>query len=263
MKKVVKMIMIVIAMLGVLLCVAGAGAVFVGFSNPANRKTIGEIATPMGFERVEVAPGSFGAYIRSFPLQRRGSKMKYYDGRTALGQSIGYAVLDLPLISENEQCCDAVQRMRSEYLFSKKRYSDIHFQTFQDGTVRYSGGGDHEALHRYLRRVYGMSNTSTLRHELRKKRLADIEPGDVLVYEAGPGHRVGHAVLVTDVAVNPRTGEKAIMVAQSSMPALTMHVVRSLKNPFSPAWTIIKDDAADIQISFARFHPGDLRTWNP
>ena len=260
--KIVKRIMIVIAMLSVLLCVAGAWALFIGLSNPANRKTIGEIAPPIGFERVEVAPDSFGEYIRSFPLQQRGSKMKYHDGSDALGQYLGYAVLDLPLISENEQCCDAVQRMRSEYLFSKKRYSDIHFQSFQDGTVRYGGGGNHEALHKYLRRVYGMSNTSTLRHEMKKKRLADIAPGDVLVYEAGAGREVGHAVLVTDVAVNPSTGEKAIMVAQSSMPALTMHVVRSLKNPLCPAWTVIRDDEAEIQISFARFCPGDLRTWN-
>ncbi len=259
MKKVITTILV----LAGLLCAAGAWAVFVGFSNPGNRKTVGEIAPPPGFKRVDVAPDSFGAYIRSFPLQRRGSKMKCYDGSTALGQYIGYAVLDLPLISENEQCCDAVQRMRSEYLFSRKRYSDIHFRSFQDGTVSYGGGGDHEALHKYLRRVYGMSNTSTLRHEMKKKRLADIEPGDVLVYEAGPGHQVGHAVLVADVAVNPRTGEKAIMVAQSSMPALTMHVVRNVTNPFLSPWTVIKDEEADIAVSFVRFHPGDLRTWNP
>ena len=258
-----KKVFISLSALFVLLCAAVTWAVLVGYSNPWNRKTIGEIAPPAGFERVAVEPESFGAYIRSFPLQRRGSRMKYHDGSVALGQYIGYAVLDLPLISQNEQCCDAVQRMRSEYLFSRKRYSDIHFQTFQDGTERYGGGGDHEALHRYLRRVYGMSNTSTLRREMKKKRLADIAPGDVLVYGAGPDHQVGHAVLVTDVAVNPRTGEKAIMVAQSSMPALTMHVVRNITNPFLSPWTIIANEDADIPISFTRFRPGDLRTWSP
>ena len=258
----VKKIIITLFVLVGLIFLAGVWAIFVGFSNPANRKTIGEIAPPRGFERMEVAPESFGAFIRSFPLQRRGSMMKHYDGSRAFGQFFGYAVLDLPLISENEQCCDAVQRMRSEYLFSQKRYSEIHFQSFQNGTVRYNGGGDYKELHKYLRRVYGMSNTSTLRNEMKKKRLADIAPGDVLVYGADARHSVGHAVLVTDVAINPRTGEKAIMVAQSSMPALTMHVVRNVTSLRPTPWTIIKDEDADISISFVRFRPGDLRTWN-
>ena len=257
-----KRIIITLFVLVGLICLAGVWAVFIGYSNPANRKTIGEIPPPRGFERIEVAPNSFGAYIRSFPLQRRGSMMKHYDGSLAYGQYFGYAVLDLPLISENEQCCDAVQRMRSEYLFAQKRYSEIHFQSFQNGTVRYNGGGDHKELHKYLRRVYGMSNTSTLRHEMKKKRLADIAPGDVLVYEAGARHSVGHAVLVTDVAINPKTGEKAIMVAQSSMPALTMHIVRNVTSIRPTPWTIIKDDDSDVLLSFVRFHPEDLRTWN-
>ena len=106
--------------------VAGAAwLLWGGVSNPAGRKTIGEIRPPVGFERVEVAPDSFGAFLRAFPLQGRGAHMKYFDGRMAYGQYLGYAVLDLPMISQNEQCCDAVQRMRSEYLFSRGRYSDI------------------------------------------------------------------------------------------------------------------------------------------
>ena len=244
-----------------LLIGALAFAILIGISNPANRATIGEITPPMGFERVEVAPGSFGEYIREFPLQKRGARMRYYDGSVALGQLFGYAVLDLPLISGNEQCCDAVQRMRSEYLFSRGRYSDIHFKSFEKGVMTYGGGADKSKLYKYLRKVYGASNTGTLRAELRKKPLSEIFPGDVLVYGADGHHNVGHAVLVVDVAVNKRTGEKAIMVAQSSMPALTMHIVRNFHNPISSPWIIIKDFDSDIYFSFIRFRPGDLRAW--
>ena len=257
----VKKIIITLFVLVGLIFLAGAWAIFVGFSNPANRKTIGEIAPPRGFERVEVAPESFGAFIRSFPLQRRGSMMKYHDGSRAFGQYFGYAVLDLPLISENEQCCDAVQRIRSEYLFSKGRYSDIHFKSFQNGTMQYRGGNDKEALYKYLRKVYGASNTSTLRYELAKKPFAEIAPGDVLVYEADGRHSVGHAVLVVDVAVNPRNGRKAIMVTQSSMPALTMHIVRNLLQPLKSPWVIVEDSDKDVFISGIRFRKTDLRSW--
>jgi hypothetical protein len=163
--------------------------------------------------------------------------------------------------SESEQCCDAVQRMRSEYLFSKGRYSDIHFDTFQNGAMRYGGGGDRQALYKYLRKVYGASNTSTLRHELKKKPFADIAPGDVLVYEADGRHSVGHAVLVVDVAENPKTGNKAIMIAQSSMPALTMHIVRDMMHPVKSPWVIIDDSSEDVYISGIRFKKTDLRQW--
>ena len=215
----------------------------------------------MGFQRVEVEPGSFGAYLRGFPLQGRGSHMKYYDGTLAYGQYFGYAVLDLPMISENEQCCDAVQRMRSEYLFSKGRYSDIHFESFQNGTMQYRGGADHEALHKYLRKVYGASNTSSLRHELAKKPFAEIAPGDVLVYEADRNHPVGHAVLVVDVAVNPNNGRKAIMVAQSSMPTLSIHIVRDILNPVRSPWVSLDDENETVFISGICFGKDDLRGW--
>lgn len=245
----------------VILLVGMAWILWGGVSNPAGRKTIGEIAPPIGYQRVEVGDGSFGEFLRAFPLQGRGAHMKYYDGSLAYGQYFGYAVLDLPMISQNEQCCDAVQRMRSEYLFSKGRYSDIHFASFQNGTMGYGGGGDRKALYKYLRKVYGTSNTSTLRHELRKKPLIEIAPGDVLVYEADRSHSVGHAVLVVDVAVNPNNGRKAIMVAQSSMPALTMHIVRDILHPVRSPWVSVDEEKECIFISGIRFGKNDLRGW--
>ena len=257
----IKRIVLWLSAIPVVLIAGMAWLLWGGISNPAGRKTIGEITPPMGFQRVEVEPGSFGAYLREFPLQGRGSHMKYYDGSLAYGQYFGYAVLDLPMISENEQCCDAVQRMRSEYLFSQGRYSDIHFESFQNGTMQYRGGADHEALHKYLRKVYGASNTSTLRHELTKKPFAEIAPGDVLIYEADRNHSVGHAVLVVDVAVNPNDGRKAIMVAESSMPALSMHIVRNLLHPLKSPWIIVEESDEDIIISVVKFRKNDLRGW--
>lgn len=256
-----KHILIWILAIPVILLAGLAWVIWGGLSNPADRKVIGEITPPVGFQRVEVAPGSFGEFIRDFPLQGRGAHMKYYDGSLAYGQYFGYAVLDLPMISEYEQCCDAVQRMRSEYLFSKGRYADIHFESFKNGTMRYGGGGNHEALHNYLRKVYGASNTSTLRHELKKKLLSEIAPGDVLVYEADKDNSVGHAVLVADVAVNPKTGKKAVMIVQSSSPALTMHIVRNIMNPIRSPWTIVDEDGGMVYISGIWFTADDLRGW--
>ena len=85
MKK-VKRIILWLSAIPIVLIAGMAWLLWGGISNPAGRKTIGEITPPMGFQRVEVEPGSFGAYLREFPLQGRGSHMKYYDGSLAHGQ---------------------------------------------------------------------------------------------------------------------------------------------------------------------------------
>lgn len=249
----------------VTLILLGAGAVawvlFGGVSNPANRKTIGKISTPWGFERVEVPEGSFGEFIREFPLKPIGSKMRYFDGRSAYFQNFAYAVLDLEMLSNHEQCADAVMRMHSEYLWKQGRSREVTFNDYQGKAHRYSGSADRKAFEKYLCYIFDVSNTGTLRKQLSKKDLKDIQPGDVLVYPASNSHRSGHAVLVADVAINKRTGQKAIMIAQSSTPAITMHIIRDMLHPITSPWVIIDDNTSRISISRISFSKDDLRRW--
>ena len=260
-KRVKRIIFWLFAVPAVLIAVA-AWLIWGGVSNPANREAIGEIKAPRGFERVEVESGSFGEFIRQFPLQERGSHMKYSEGRIALGQGIGYAVLDLPLLSDTEQCADAVMRMRAEYLWRSGRYGSIHFHSVSGKDQRYGGGADRKAFERYLLKVFGNSNTSSLRQELKPKPFQEISPGDVFVYESPRPGYYGHAVLVADVARNARTGETAIMLAQSSTPALTMHIIRDIPHPFRSPWIILDDTDDSLYISgFIHFYMSDLRGW--
>lgn len=232
-----------------------------GVSNPANRKAIGEITVPWGYERVDVKRGSFGDFIRKIPLQERGSHMKYSDGRIALGQYFGYAVLDLPLLADSEQCADAVMRMRAEYLWQNSQYGSIHFHSVSGKDQRYGGGSDRKAFERYLLKVFVNSNTSSLRQELKPKPFQEISPGDVFVYGSPRPGYYGHAVLVTDVARNTRTGKTAIMLAQSSTPALTMHIIRDILHPLRSPWIILDDTDEDLFISGIHFDMLDLREW--
>ena len=254
-------ILLAVLAIPVLISAMGAWVVWGGISNPAGRSTIGEIRPPLGYTRVEVPEGSFGAYVRAFLLQKRGSHMVYYDGQTAYFQLIGYAVLDIPMISDQEYCADAVQRIRSEYLWSKGRYGDIHFHALSGKDMYYSGGADRKAFERYLRRVYGNSSTVTLRKYMKQKDFGDVAPGDVLVYTAHSPNSYGHAVLVADVAVNPRTGKKALMLVQSSMPALTPHVIRNVLHPRDSPWVIVNESDKEITLSGIHFQKTDLRTW--
>lgn len=228
-------------------------------SNPHNYKTIGDIAVPSGYERLKVEPTSFGAYLRSVPLMPRGSQVMLYTGGKANFQHLNYAVVDLPLISNWEQCADCCMRLRAEYLFSKKQYGKIHFQDVNGKTMQYGGGASRKALEAYLKKVYGVASTFSLSRELPRRQLKDMQPGDVFVYAARPGHKYGHAVTVVDVAVNKKTGKKAFLLAEGATPARSIHVMRNLKNPIRSPWFMLDEDAETIWTSVFWFNADQLR----
>lgn len=256
-----KRILIAFCIIPAILLLGIVWIVWGGISNPAGRGCIGEISTPKGFERVAVDAGSIGEYIRRIPLQKRGSHMKYFDGRIAYGQYFGYAVLDIPMLSSIEQCADAVMRIRAEYLWESGQYGQIHFHSVSGKNQKYGGGSDRNSFEAYLRKVYGNSNTTSLRREMSPKDIRDIAPGDVFVYESPRPGFYGHAVLVADVARNYRTGQTAVMLAQSSTPALTMHIIRDILHPFHSPWVILDDSSDGVFISGIYFGKDDLREW--
>jgi hypothetical protein len=80
--------------------------------------------------------------------------------------------------------------------------------------------------------------------------------GDIFIQGGFPGH----AVLVTDIATNPRTGEKVFLLSQSYMPAQDIHILKNLNDPdlspwykldfedhlHTPEWTFYTDDLKRI-----------------
>ncbi len=62
-----------------------------------------------------------------------------------------------------------------------------------------------------------------------------ISIGDVFIQGGFPGH----AVLVMDVAEN-KEGEKCILLAQSYMPAQSIHIVKNLNDPELSPWYTVK-----------------------
>ena len=256
-----KKLLLLIGAIPILVLASACWLLWGGVSNPWNRKRIGDIAAPRGYERVSVDPGSFGQFIRDFPLQKRGSHMTYYNGNLAYGQYYGYAVLDLPMLANTEQCADAVMRMRAEYLWSNGQYGSIHFHSVSGKEQIYHGNADRKAFEKYLRGVFDNSNTTSLRREMKPKEVESIAPGDVFVYESPGTGYFGHAVLVVDVAINKKTGQKAIMLAQSSTPALTMHIIRDFLHPVLSPWVVLEDTTDGLFISGIHFVMSDLRTW--
>ncbi len=227
-------------------------------SNPHNYQTVGNIPTPWGYKRVDGRDASYANYLRQLPLKKKGSKVMYFTGGVSRFQSINYAVVDLPLLSNAEQCADVCMRLRAEYLFNTGQYGRIRFQNVNGRTLSYGGGSSRKSFERYLKNLYGVASTFSLSREMQTRRLADMQPGDVFVYPARYGHKYGHAVMVVDVAVNKR-GKKAFLLAEGNTPAREIHVMRNFKNPLRSPWFMLDDEAEHLVLSVFHYKSSDLR----
>lgn len=227
-------------------------------SNPYNYRTLGDIPVPITFKRVTGENVSYVSFLRSLPLKGRGAKVQLYKGGNARFQSLNYAVINMHLISNAEQCADVCMRLRAEYLFNTGQYNRICFQNVNGRKLNYSGGPSRKAFERYLRNLYGVASTFSLSREMQRRQLKEIEPGDVFVYPARNGQKYGHAMMVADVAVDKK-GRKAILLIEGNTPAREIHVVRNVLNPIVSPWFIVNDDADDMIFSVFHYKAKDLR----
>jgi len=231
------------------------------------------IATPPGFERIKLEDGSFGQFLRDFPVKPHGTKVMYYDGRIK-PRDVHAAVLDIDVGERDlQQCADAVIRLRAEYLYSKGWYDRIHFN-FTNGfnaeyvrwmegdRIRVSGSKaswvrqgardtGYESFRKYLDMVFAYAGTQSLSQEMERISADDARPGDVFLQGGSPGH----CVIIVDMAENPGTGEKVFIIAQSYMPAQNIHILKNPANDngnpwypldfgeelVTPEWTFTKD----------------------
>ena len=204
-------------------------------------------APPPGYQRIAVADRSFGAWLRGLPLLPGKPAVLLHDGTPKGNQRTHAAVIDIDVGRRDlQQCADAVIRLRAEYLRFARRDRDVCFR-FTNGEPaawpRWVDGfrpviegnrvtwgkaakpaSGYAAFRDYLTAVFRYAGTASLEREL--KPVDRVEPGDVFIEGGFPGH----AVIAVDVAESP--AGRAVLLAQSYMPAQQVHV---LVNPGDPA----------------------------
>ena len=232
-------------------------------SNPENYATIGDIPTPDGYARREGEDPKYGKFLRYLPLKPKGSVVKYYWGGIADLQDLNYAVVDLPLLSNAEQCADVCMRLRAEYLYQIGHLDNIYFLDVKGNVLSYNGEMSRESLEDYLRKVFRVANTYSLSRQMDDRDLSDIQPGDVFVYPAPNSNSYGHAVMVADVAEDQNTGNKAIMLVEGFLPARSIHVMRNWQDPSISPWFIIDEESDVLSFSMFQFHATDLKCFLP
>ena len=209
---------------------------------------------PDGFERKSLDSTSFGFYLRNLPLKKHGSEVHLYNGSLKGNQTAHVAVINMSVGTRDlQQCADAVMRLRGEYLFHNKRFSDIHFRFVSGFSCEYSkwregnrvglngnsvfwqktGAADksYSSFLKYMETVFNYASTLSLEKELRSIELKDVQIGDVLIRGGAPGH----AVIVVDMVENAN-GEKLVLLAQSYMPAQEIQVLQNPMNRNTSPW---------------------------
>ena len=128
--------------------------------NPPAR--VMDIALPQGFIRVAVPDKSFAFFLRHFPL-KKDNTVYLYNGRRKPFQLAQFAVLDLSTGTEDlQQCADAIMRLRADYLFEQKRFTEISFSDNNGKKYNSPINPDRRSFDRYLRTVYSWCGTLSL-----------------------------------------------------------------------------------------------------
>ncbi|MFM9908591.1 MAG: DUF4846 domain-containing protein [Chitinophagaceae bacterium] len=221
--------------------------------NPYNR--VEAIPLPNGYSRIPLETGSFGEWLRNFPLKE--SRTVYlFNGTRKRNQSAQFAVLNLSTGNKDlQQCADAVMRLRAEYLYEQKKYSSISFSDNNGTNYQLSEPVNRIVFDKYLEKVFTWCGSLSLKKQLKSIDMAAIVPGDILIKGGSPGH----AAIVMDVAIN-RKGQKIYMVANSYMPAQDVHIVVNPTNKDLSPWFAMDADLS-VDLPEWSFTVRQLRRW--
>ncbi|HMF73342.1 MAG TPA: DUF4846 domain-containing protein [Flavitalea sp.] len=215
-----------------------------------------DIPVPAGFERSVSGPQTFSTWLRNIRL-KPDNIVYLFDGTPKKNQSAQFAVLDIYVGPKDlQQCADAVMRLKAEYLYSQRKFKEIVF--IDNAGKKYTCPESPGALafEKYLEKVFSYCGTSSLEKQLQAvTRFRNIEPGNVIIKGGFPGH----AVLVMDVAVN-KYGRKLYLLAQSYMPAQSVHILRNPRNKLSP-WYDADDLSDAIETPEWTFFKSQLKQW--
>lgn len=242
-----------------------------------------QVPVPHRYRRIAVEKGSFAEWLRFLPMLPKGTTVKLHDGSVKPYQAGAYQVVDIDVGKRDlQQCADAVMRLRAEYLYSQKQYSDIHFNYTSGHTIKYSdwvvdkrprvkgnkvyfsnknesAEADYSyfVFREYLQSIYLYAGTSSLSQEMTVRRLQEMQIGDVFIKGGFPGH----AMIVLDMAQSMDNDEKVFLLGQSYMPAQSIHIVNNFHDLELSPWYAISQVQEELITPEWTFAGNQLKTF--
>jgi hypothetical protein len=244
--------------------------------NESGRTIAERFNPPSGFERVKEGDNSFTSYLQNLPLKPHNTVVQYYDGGFK-SADVYDAVVDLEIGDRDlHQCADAVMRLRAEYLWKNKQYDKIHFNFTNGFRVDYSKwregyrikvrgnnvgwvksaqpSDSYKTFWKYMEIIFSYAGTLSLEKELKPVEYSKMKVGDVLIQGGSPGH----AIIVVDMAVNPDSGKKVYLLAQSYMPAQEIQILKNENHGANSPWYELNDSYAVLTPEWD-FYTTDLK----
>lgn len=221
---------------------------------------VGQITPPNGFDRISVESNDYAEYVRQLPLSPEDSLIRLYGGEWAdTIQKYRYRVIDIALLDSIEQCADVCIRLRSEYLYSNRLYYKLHYDDNEGKTIWFKWGNNRPKFERFLRYVYRYANSESLKKELNRRPINEIQPGDLFIFDAKTrGTKYGHAILVADVAYHRSTGQLALLLLQGSTPACSIHIMNNTTDSVHSPWFLIDVTKDSLDFGIAKYAPTEL-----
>lgn len=216
---------------------------------------------------------SFAYFVQHFP-KKKSKVVRAWNGTVLSNTSLGVFDIDVP---QYQQCADAVIRLHAEWLFSQKRYRDIHYNFtngFKCDFIHWAEGyrinvnGNKTSWYRsakrdysyknfkkYLEQVFYYAGTISLSKELREcNHMPDV--GDVFVISGE------HAVIIIDKIYHNNI--PYYLFAQSWIPAQNIEIVSGYNKRIPNYKRYVTFGCDDwIVISGYSFNPHlHLKTWH-
>lgn len=227
---------------------------------PVEENMIRDIKEPSGFGRVALNPESFSNWLRNRGLKK--DKTVYlYDGRKKPNQSAQYAVLDISIGDKDlQQCADAVMRLRAEYFYELGKLDQIEFFNGKREKLNYqkwlgNKRNSRKDFMKYMEYVFSYCGTASLPYSVKNKALHQIQIGDILLKPGSPGH----TVMVMDMA-KKQNGKKVYLLAQSYMPAQSIHILNNPMNREISPWYELNENPV-INTPEWTFYSNQLYGW--
>ena len=196
-----------------------------------------------------------------------------YKGNAIANQDKHVALITYDIGTTNlQQCADVLMRLRSEYLFAQKRFSEIGFHftsgdyyswedycqgkrpAFRGNKVyfknRTPADKTHQSLRKYLNIIYTYAGTISLNKEL--KPAEDFDIGTIIIQPGSPGH----CCIIINKAKN-KDGEILFKLAEGFMPAQSIYVLGNPHDKKISPWYKLNKGA--IQTSSYTFNSYTLK----
>jgi hypothetical protein len=234
------------------------------------------IVPPEGYTRAPVENGSFGEYLRKYPLLPDDIKLPVFDGSTINSSDVA-AVFDISLGDDGyQQCADSVIRLYSDYFYETGQFDKISFM-FSNGDVcdynRWKKGkrmlafadfsfeipaafpdSSEQQYRNYLKEVMRYAGTLSLQKESQVISPDELRTGDIICDDV-------HVVMIVDEAVNDN-GEKCYLIGQSFIPAVCFHIITKTEGKEVTPWFTQEYLSKDFfTVSSFPFNKNNIRRW--